>query len=153
MRPAPCLVLHLPYLTKSLQCNFSKCFNSPYHHCLPGHPSEPELDSPQGSPQPHSVLVPGFFISRYPPTSPSHSHSLSSAKSPVSLPPPLRDASPSCAFLRLAPLRTHFPCCPLKWGWLCSHSPHTTGLRGLTEGVHLSLTVPYHSQIFSFSPS
>ena len=69
-------------------------------------------------------------------------------QNPVSLPPPPRDASPSCSFLRLAPLRTHFSCCPLKWGWLCSLRPHTPGLRELGEGAHLSLIVPYHSHTF-----
>ena len=139
-------MLHLPYLTKSSQCNFSRCFNSPY-----------VITASQVTPQnlnlilhkarkPHSILAPGFFISRYPPTaaaaaakllqsclilcdpidrqptrlpcpwdspgkntSPCQSHSLSSAKSPVSLPPPLRDASPSCSFLSLAPLRHTSP--------------------------------------------
>lgn len=87
MCPTPCLVLHLPYLTKPSQCNLSKCFHSPYVVTASQvTPQNLNLILHKAPRMPHSVLAPGFLISRYPPTSLFQSHRLSSAKSRVAAP-------------------------------------------------------------------
>lgn len=67
-------------------------------------PSEPVLDSPQGSFYPLLCpQIPHTLHLQTAPTSPSGSHSSSLATSPITLPPLLRDASPSPSLKGRAP--------------------------------------------------
>lgn len=152
--PNTCHALHLLYLTKSSQYNFSNCFKLSYVIAASQvTPQNLHLILHKAPRMPRSVLTPCFFISRYAPTSPSKKHSLPSAKPPVSLPPPLRDASPSCSFCRQAPLRTHFPCSPPRRGAgfpltvLIPLGPEKAGREHISLLLFLMTSRP-----FSFSP-